>query len=267
MALQRPETLTAAVAAHIQDRIVRGELAPGSRLAEIALAQELSTSRATVREALRTMADGGLVQVIPHRGVFVSPMSVRVAWEITSVRSLLEPYAARLALEASASDDVLQREVRAAFEELRAAIRTRDPIKVADADANFHRVVSARCGHEMLISQLETLRPLFRRIVLTNQMVSADAPTLIAQHAPIVEAVELRDPQLIETAVRNHVIEAGELLMTRMAALDHGVAEDGGYNPFRLGRWPTGPYPRVRPPGTKGAQGKQAAGRPAGGHR
>jgi len=246
MSLQRPETLTTAVATYIRDAIVHGEFAPGSRLPEVALAAQLETSRGTVREALRTLADGGLIQVIPRRGVFVSQLSVRATWEITSLRALLEPYASRLALEASGSDPTIQREVGAAFDVLQVAVQTGDPLTVADADIAFHRAVFARCGHEMLLSQLATLQALSRRIVLTNQISSADAPTLIAQHAPIAEAVELRDPELLEAAVRTHVIEAGELLMTRMAALEPPRSRRSPSTSFGLGRWPTGASPHPR---------------------
>jgi DNA-binding GntR family transcriptional regulator len=238
--------LTTAVAKYIKDAIVHGEFAPGSRLPEVALATQLETSRGTVREALRTLADGGLIQIIPRRGVFVSQLTVRATWEITSLRALLEPYASRLALEASGSDPTIHQEVQAAFAVLREAVTTGDPLTVADADVGFHRAVFARCGHAMLLSQLETLQALSRRIVLTNQISSADAPTLIAQHAPIAEAVELRDPELLEVAVRTHVIEAGELLMTRMAALEPTRSRRPQSTTFGLGRWPAGASPHPR---------------------
>jgi DNA-binding GntR family transcriptional regulator len=118
MSLSRPETLATAVATYIRDAIVHGQFAPGSRLPEVALAAQLETSRGTVREALRTLADGGLIEVVPRRGVFVSQLSVRATWEITSLRALLEPYASRLALEASGSDHVIRMDVEAAFEVL-----------------------------------------------------------------------------------------------------------------------------------------------------
>ena len=246
MSLSRPETLATAVATYIRDAIVHGQFAPGSRLPEVALAAQLETSRGTVREALRTLADGGLIEVVPRRGVFVSQLSVRATWEITSLRALLEPYASRLALEASGSDHVIRTDVEAAFEILCASVGTGDPVTVADADVGFHRSVFARCGHKMLLGQLDTLQALSRRIVLTNQVVSADAPTLIAQHAPIVEAVALRDPELLETAVRTHVIEGGELLMTRMAALEPNRARHPEATSFGLGRWPSGAIPHPR---------------------
>ena len=248
MSLQRPETLTTAVASYIKDAIVHGRLAPGSRISEVALAADLVTSRGTVREALRTLADGGLIEVHPRRGVFVTQLSVRATWEITSLRALLEPYAARLALEGEGSDHAIQSEVAAAFEDLKVVVSTPDPdpVAVADADMAFHRAVFARCGHTRLLSQLENLQSLARRVVLTNQLSSADAPTLVAQHQPIADAVALRDPELLESAVRTHVIEAGELLMTRMAPLEAGRSRRASSGSFGLGHWPNGTIPHPK---------------------
>lgn len=246
MALQRPDTLTAATAKYMRDAIVRGDYAPGSRLPEIALAKELSTSRGTVREALRTLAESGLVEVVPHRGVFVSKLLVKATWEITSLRALLEPYAARLSAEACGSDLGYQAEVRDAFASLREAIATEDPIAVADADVGFHRAVFARCDHQMLLGQLETLQVLSRRLVITNQLYASDAPTLAAEHAPIVAAVRDRDPAGLEAAVRFHVIEAGEMLLTAMAALEPADGEIAADGATSFGRWPTGALPAAK---------------------
>jgi len=254
--LERPETLTTAVTGYIRNAIVHGQFAPGSRLSEVALATELNTSRGTVREALRTLAVGGLIEAIPHRGVFVTQLSVRTTWEITSMRALLEPYAARLALEAAGTEAAIHAEVQAAFAQLKIAVQTADPVRVADADIAFHRAVFARCGHAMLLRELENLQSLARRVVLTNQISSADAPTLIAQHQPIADAVELRDPALLEAAVRTHVIEGGELLMTRMAALEPTRSKVTSTGSFGLGRWPSGTTPHPRRAGVAGREAR-----------
>jgi DNA-binding GntR family transcriptional regulator len=242
MVLQRPDTMTEAVSKHIRDAIVGGRFEPGARLPEVALATDLNTSRGTVREALRMLADRGLVDVFPRRGAFVSQLSPRATWEITSLRALLEPYAARLALEASGSSRVYQEEVRSAFDRLRQATIGADPLAVADADAGFHRAVFLLCGHQMLLDRLDTLQILSRRIVLTNQLFAADAATLVGQHQPIATAVERRDPDRLEAAVRAHVIQAGELLLGRMDA--SATAHGRGHRPKPGGSqgysWPTG---------------------------
>ena len=107
-----------------------------------------------------------------------------------------------------------------------------------------------------LLTRLDELQVLSRRIVLTNQISSADAPTLIAQHEPIAQAVKLRDPELLEAAVRAHVIEAGELLMTRMAPLEPNRAKRSDPDSFGLGRWPSGTRPHPR----RGASSNRSGG-------
>ena len=240
MALRRPETLTGAVARHISDAIVRGDYPPGSNLPEVALAKELDTSRGTVREALRTLAAGGLVEIIPHRGVFVSQLTVRATWEITSLRAILEPYAARLALEAAGSTATLRAEVDRAFQNLVTAVGVSDPVGVADADIRFHRAVFARCGHEMLLAQLDTLQVLSRRLVLISEIYAADGPGVIRQHEPIARAVEEGDPGRLEAAVRTHVIEAGELLIQQMSARQAARPRRSRSERFHPGSWPAG---------------------------
>src|SRR3990170_4032062 len=102
--LQRPETLSEAVVKHIRDAIVHGDFAPGSALPEVRLAEELGTSRGTVREALRALEDQGLVDVLPHKGSFVSKVTKRKARELYSLRVVLEAFAVRLAVADGAFD-------------------------------------------------------------------------------------------------------------------------------------------------------------------
>src|SRR4051794_6487717 len=250
MTLRRPETLTGAVARHISDAIVRGEYPPGSNLPEVALARALETSRGTIREALRMLAAGGLVEIIPHRGVFVSQLSVRATWEITSLRAILEPYGARLAVEAAGASDsaILVAEVEEAFEALKRAVQTGDPVLVADADIGFHRTVFARCDHQMLLSRLESLQVLSRRLVLLAEIYASDGPAVVRQHAPIVAAVKARRPAQVESAVREHVIDAGQILMDQMAARQPARSRRSKVEPFRPGSWPNPVLPEPAPP-------------------
>jgi DNA-binding GntR family transcriptional regulator len=248
MTLRRPETLTGAVARHISDAIVHGDYPPGSNLPEVALARELETSRGTIREALRMLAAGGLVDIIPHRGVFVSQLSVRATWEITSLRAILEPYGARLALEAAGDGPDLIAEVEQAFETLKVAVRSGDPVVVADADIGFHRAVFARCDHQMLLSRLEALQVLSRRLVLLGEIYASDGPAVVRQHAPIVAAVRARRPAELESAVRGHVIEAGQILMDQMAARQPARSRRSKVDPFRPGSWPSAVMPEPAKP-------------------
>ena len=67
----RAHTLTGVVQHEIERMILSGELKPGQRLNEKAVADKLSVSRGPVREACRALAELGLVYLIPQRGVFI----------------------------------------------------------------------------------------------------------------------------------------------------------------------------------------------------
>jgi DNA-binding GntR family transcriptional regulator len=225
---------------YIRTAIVSGEFAPGSPLPEEALAQQLNTSRGTVREALKALAHGGLVDAQPHRGASVTQLTLRATWETASLRALLEPFAARLAVEAAGSDLGYQQAVRRAYERLRDVAESGDPVAFAQEDIAFHAEVYSRCGHGMLLDHLESLQVLARRLVLFRQIDSSDAAVSFVQHAPIMAAVEAGDPEGVERAVREHVVEGGQLLTARMAAHGENTDLQSERAAVAFSAWPTG---------------------------
>src|SRR4249919_793775 len=116
--LERPETLVSAVARYIRDAIMRGEYEPGRALPEIWLSEQLQTSRGTIREAFRVLAEQGLVETFPHRGSFVGQLHPRKAYEIYTLRAELESYAVRLVMERGGYSPVALAELRVALERL-----------------------------------------------------------------------------------------------------------------------------------------------------
>src|SRR5690606_22910331 len=88
------------------ERIVSGELRPGSHLIEATIAQELGISKTPIREALRALPETGLVEVIPYRGAFVREITPEFMQEVLTLRSHLETYAATLALPNLTEEDL-----------------------------------------------------------------------------------------------------------------------------------------------------------------
>ena len=96
-------SLTGAVQQAIERLIHSGDLAPGDKLTEMALAERLGVSRGPVREAFRVLEEAGLVQLEKNRGVFVREVSLHEALEIFDMRAMMEAHVgATLAAQASA---------------------------------------------------------------------------------------------------------------------------------------------------------------------
>ena len=91
--------LAHAICEQLQQLIYSGEVAPGERLNEAALALRMGTSRGPIREAIRMLSGIGLVVAVPNRGVFVRQISVREMLEIYELRALLFGRAAEQAAE------------------------------------------------------------------------------------------------------------------------------------------------------------------------
>src|SRR6201996_5605337 len=81
----------------LRQEILSGALAPGERLVEEHLTQRFGTSRAPLREALRQLAEQGLIEHLPRRGVRVAELSAADSDELFALRDLLERYAVRTA--------------------------------------------------------------------------------------------------------------------------------------------------------------------------
>jgi DNA-binding GntR family transcriptional regulator len=91
-------TAVATLTAELRDRILNGELAPGTRLVERELVESHDVARVTVRSALQRLASEGLVTTEPHRGARVATLGTDALHDLFALRTALEVEAARIGL-------------------------------------------------------------------------------------------------------------------------------------------------------------------------
>ena len=126
------------VAGILRQKVLNGELRPGTSLQEIPLAESLEVSRNTMREAMRILSLEGLLKRNIHRGIAVAQLSLRDVEEIYHVRRVLEISAIRAAKTPSPE---LLRDLRAALERYEEAVRTRDWVSAVTHDLHFHSLL------------------------------------------------------------------------------------------------------------------------------
>jgi DNA-binding GntR family transcriptional regulator len=214
--LERPRTLTSVVIEFIRDAVVRGEFTPGTPLPEVRLAQQLETSRGTVREALRALQDVGLVEILPHRGAFVTELTPRRARQIFRLRAVLEAFAVESAISEGHIDETAIHRIEDAFEELKAAARANDVFAVIEADMNFHWVIAACCDQELLLEHLNSIQVQTRRAILYTKIYDSDLEGEVESHTVIIDAIRTLDAQYAAATMRAHIMQAGERLVERM---------------------------------------------------
>jgi DNA-binding GntR family transcriptional regulator len=141
-----PSTRSEWVEDRLRQAILRGELESGQRLSANELAQRWSISATPLREAFQRLAGGGLIEMLPQRGVRVSDLSVETAAQIYEIRILLEPLALRQSLERS--DDDHRDKISATCASFLSA---ESQIEQIEAHAEFHRVLLERCPSPWLL--------------------------------------------------------------------------------------------------------------------
>jgi DNA-binding GntR family transcriptional regulator len=203
------------IVAILRESIVSGQLAPGTQLREVALAEELGVSRPTLREALRSLQlqGDGLVRHRTNRGVFVSDITADEVDDIYRVRAVLESNGARACAKAVPA----QREtLAAAFAALRASWDGGDLPQLIDADLGFHRAIVALLGSPRLdavfagtcdglkfcLSVLSTVAP-----------EGARGPDAREQHAAIFAALMAPDPATAARLVTRHIDDNWERIV------------------------------------------------------
>ena len=225
--LDRPPTLGAAAADAIRNAILRGDLKPGEPLREEKLSRSLSVSRGTVREAQRVLENEGLVEVIPRRGAFVARLSPRTVTERYTLRSLLEPYAVRLALEDHAYSDQDLESLDALLVRMGEFEQAGDLYATVKADLEFHYEMCKPSGHSLLLEVLKNLQSLTRLCMVNVKLYRTDLAPDEVQHRQIFDAIRLGDREQAEAVLRGHLDFFKHALLATMAEAEW-VGVNGG---------------------------------------
>jgi DNA-binding GntR family transcriptional regulator len=190
------------------ERILDGTYAPGDRLVETRIAQELGTSQAPVREALRELELLRFVESKPYVGARVREVSEEELAEIYPVRAAIEDVAAR---EAALRLDGRVEQLGAELEAMRRAADAGDLHGQVEADVRFHRLIVEAAGNRTLLEVWASLR-VEARTVITVLATGIDRHELAEMHRPILDALAARDPAEAGRVVRDHVEHFGRLL-------------------------------------------------------
>jgi DNA-binding GntR family transcriptional regulator len=190
-------------------RILDGTYKAGDRLVETRIAQELGTSQAPVREALRELESLRFVESEPFRGARVRAVSRVQMAEIYPVRAALEEVAGR---EAARRLDGDVTALEAELEAMRAAARAGDMHRQVEHDVRFHRVIVEASGNATLLEVWSSLR-IEARTIITLLTTGIDPSELVEFHVPVLEALRSGDPEESGRVLRHHVEHFADLLL------------------------------------------------------
>lgn len=191
----------------LKSSVLSGQFNPGERLTEEHLAKKLGVSRTPVREALHKLESEGLIKALETRGFIVSRDSKDEVEDLFDLRAILEGYALRIISERISKED-LER-LNGFIERAENALKRERIEEVFKWNTKFHDtlhgiVVEKKRLHRLLVN--------IRKYVLRYRRDTLQYPDggkrTVDGHRKILLALRLKDPDLCERMMREHIQEA-----------------------------------------------------------
>jgi GntR family transcriptional repressor for pyruvate dehydrogenase complex len=233
------EALYQRIANHVRGLIETEQLRPGERLpAERDLARMLGVSRVPIREAMRTLAAQGLIEIRRGQGMFVASSAVEATIEglthallnqhdllaeLFAVRRLLEPASAQWAAARADADAVAS--LRRLVDDMEAAADSDPPDydTIGERDTRLHVEIAATSENRVLMRIMRAIQDLHREQLETSLRYRDRAHETLKDHRRLVDAIGAGDPVEARSAMLDHLANSESATMARLEG-DGGVA-------------------------------------------
>lgn len=200
----KEETLAVRISRILAERIVAGEIEPGTRLRQDHVAEEFGASHVPVREAFRRLEAQGLAVSEPRRGVRVASFALSEVREVAEMRAALEVLALR-----HAAPHITPAILDAAEEATRAGDKSRDVREWEEANRRFHRLILTPCNMPRLLAAIDDLHAASARFLFATWRSSWEART-DHDHRAILAALRQGQADQATAILARHVQWIGQ---------------------------------------------------------
>lgn len=201
-------TLHGEVASRVRDMIIEGRLAPGQRVNEVALGQMLGVSRTPLREAIKTLASEGLVEMVPARGAVVRTLTLQDLADSMGVLKALEQLAARLICQGG--PDAALAELAGVHAAMMERYAARDRLAYFKLNQEFHSALARLSGNAVLATLHTQLQSRMRRIRFIGHEGPEKWAAAVAEHEQMAAALARRDAEALAGVIGRHLDAAIE---------------------------------------------------------
>lgn len=190
------------VTTRIRNMIVESGLAPGERIQEMQLAQQLGVSRTPIREALKVLSSEGLVELLPLRGAIVKAFTDKDVCDMLDVIGLLEAFAGERACQAEPSriDAIFAMHAR-----MEALYAQRQRLEYFALNQDIHAALIALADNETLSMTHAILSKRMRSLRYIGNSNADNWAAAMAEHNQMMQALARRDGPALSRAMREHI--------------------------------------------------------------
>ncbi len=191
------------VSTRLRQRIVEGHIAPGAKLNERELSEELNVSRTPLREAIKMLAAEGLVELLPNRGAVAASLSEQDVADTFEVIAGLEGQSGALAAQRITAEELL--EIRALHYEMLAAFTRRDLSTYYRLNAQIHTLINAAARNPVLAHTWRTVNARLQALRFRSNFDEAKWHRAVREHERMVELLAARDAPALRALLVQHL--------------------------------------------------------------
>lgn len=206
----------------LREAIVTSKIPIGTQLKQDEIGALFGASPGPAREALRQLVSEGLVEHHPNRGAFVTDIPTDELLEVVlPVRLVAESYAMKR-LARNLQPDLVQR-LRDQITAMDRGAEREDLAEVIEADVEFHRITMVASGAYHVIQLWNSVLPRIRAQLYRLGPRHRSLAEVPEEHRQLLAALQTGDPQVIDTVLKEHIIDASSMLLASGAPTSGSV--------------------------------------------
>jgi len=182
------------------------EFEPGSRIREDFLAEEISTSRTPVREAINQLTAEGFINNIPRRGLFFNKIKKEEIKDLLDVREALEILAVGKCIEKISVEQI--KNLEKILDEIKRALKEEKYVRCNELDSIFHKEIAKVSGNKKLIDFCNDIEDWMHiaRAMEKETHTREKTKTSLKEHWSILKCIKNKDRLGAEKAMRNNIM-------------------------------------------------------------
>lgn len=208
--------LAAAVTSKLRDLIVEGSIAAGTRLNERMLCERLGVSRTPLREAFKTLAVEGLIDLLPNKGAVVTQMSIADIRQTFEVMAALEGFSGQLACERISDAEIA--EIKALHYEMLAAHARRDLPTYYKINHLIHDRINAAADNAVLTNTYLQINARIQSLRFRSNFNQEKWDRAVEEHEAMMAALEKRDAPALRKVLEQHLVNKRDTVIADMRA-------------------------------------------------
>lgn len=212
--LSMPTALHGQVTQRLRQLLVEGQIAPGAKLNERELCEQMKVSRTPLREAIKTLAAEGLVELLPNRGAIAVELSEDDILNTFEVMAGLEGLSGELAAQRITPEELA--EIEAMHYEMKAAYTRRDLSAYYRLNAAIHRAFNAAARNPVLTATYQQVNARLQALRFRSNQDGEKWTRAMQEHDRMIEALQKRDGAALRAELVAHLGHKRDVVIEQM---------------------------------------------------